>query len=495
MATGSLRARPQDNPLLLGAGAAVAAGMAAGVLANLGTKSLLLVVAAAVVAGGMLAFRDRNLFLLFVAVAGMQFMLHKSFGPIDGAISSGAPALYITSLDAFVLFLFLLWWWDGGLLRDLKAAISGDRILLLPLLPVAGSIFSVFAAVNLGDALAELLRMLWMFALFLYIGIRVSGRRELVAVMAGLFLVALVQCGIVILQWLTHGHLGLSFLGEDSGSYIRTLNEGVLARPAGTSIHPDILAAITGPIGLLGLALALNLVDARLRWLCLLAAVTAFVPLALSQTRGAIVATAVAGLLLIGAALYQRRLSWWFVVLPIPALLGLVYYFWPKIHKLLFENLQSQQFHLEVDARLQLNGVALRMAEANPVFGAGLNNFMAVFDRYAPIEPVIYPGYPAHDLYLIVFGETGGVGLLALLAVLVAVLVVAVRLARSGDRLLCGLGFGVTAMIVFYALEEVLSFSLRIDGPLALFWILAALAVAARRMAAARARREAPHAA
>ncbi|HLQ62329.1 MAG TPA: O-antigen ligase family protein [Candidatus Acidoferrales bacterium] len=471
-ATTGMTAQRRNQALVAG-GLTIAAGLAAAPLANLGMKGLAVVVAAAVIVAGLFAFRDRALWLMFLTVAGLQFMLHKTFGPIDGAISSGAPALYVTSLDLFVVLLYAHWWWEGGLVRDVRRAYR--PLLLLPLLPIAGSLLSLPAAENVGDAFAEILRMAWMAALFLYLAVRVTTRRDVIAVLAGLAAVALVQGVIVVLQWLTHGHLGLSFLGEDPGLYVRNLNEGVLRRPAGTAIHPDILAALTGPIGLVALALALNLKDTRARLACLAVAAAAFVPLVLSETRGAIAATGIAGLLLVGIALAAGRLRWSFVLVPLPFLGLAVWYFWPLIQRKVIDNFQTTQFQQEITARLQLNDVAFRMVHEHPIAGVGLNNFMAVFEQYNPYG-VLYPGYPAHDLYLIVFAETGALGLLALLAVLAGVLLLGLRLARAGDRLLSGLGLGVAAMVLFYLLEELFSFSLRADGPLALFWMLGGLA-------------------
>ena len=60
---------------------------------------------------------------------------------------------------------------------------------------------------------------------------------------------------------------------------------------------------------------------------------------------------------------------------------------------------------------------------------------------------------------------------------------VALRLARSRDRLLGGIGLGVSGAMAFLMVEELLGFSLRQDIPLIVYWLLAGLAVACFRMA------------
>jgi O-antigen ligase len=159
-----------------------------------------------------------------------------------------------------------------------------------------------------------------------------------------------------------------------------------------------------------------------------------------------------------------------------------LWYFWPQIGAKVWDNLFTSHFSLEVESRLQLNWVALDMIRAQPFIGVGLNNFMAVFDDYSPYG-VLYPGFPVHNVFLLVFAETGIVGLLALVALFAALLWHAGRLALSPDRFLSALGVGLAGVVVFFAIEEQLSYSLRADLPASLFWILAGLALAGTGLA------------
>ena len=472
-------ARPLGELAVLGL-VVVGLGVIAAVIAGLGSKGILVAGGAAALAVALIAVKDRVLLLLFLMVAGLQFMLHKSLGPIDTTISSGAEAVYVTSLDVFVALLYAMWLWNGTLLRDLAVAFR-QRVLLLPVLTIAAGTLSLLAATNVIDAFAELVRMFWMWGLFVYVAVRVTSRREVVAIVVGLFAVALVQCALVLYQYKTGGHAGLALLGEDPGTYLRTTDSTESFRPAGTAIHPDILAAITGPVGLMALALAINLRGLRLRVACLAFAAAAFAPLMLSETRAAIVAATVAGFILVVAGLATRRLPWLAVLAPLPVAGIAALVMWPRIQSFIDNNFGTSHFQLEIESRMQLNYVALDMIQDHPILGVGLNNFMAVIEDYNHFG-FIYPGYPVHDIYLLQFAETGVLGLAALLFTLAAVLVLAIRLARTGDRFLGGIGFGIVAVLSFTMIEELLSFSIRADAPLAIFWLLAGLSVACLRL-------------
>ena len=74
-----------------------------------------------------------------------------------------------------------------------------------------------------------------------------------------------------------------------------------------------------------------------------------------------------------------------------------------------YPHFSTAHFTTEVASRLQLNQVALQMINDHPLLGVGLNNYETVMPRYEA-NPVIFPGYPVHNLYLLWIGEVGIVG-------------------------------------------------------------------------------------
>jgi O-antigen ligase len=236
------------------------------------------------------------------------------------------------------------------------------------------------------------------------------------------------------------------------------------------------------PITLLGFSLLLNLRRLRWRALSLAGAGVAFGALAISQTRGAMLGLAIGGLVIVVATLVRGRLSWRQLGAGILVLAILALAFRDQIVKLTVENLLTDHFQLELQSRLELNDVALRMLRDSPLFGMGVNNFQMVLDNYTPYG-VIYVGFAAHNLYLLVLAETGVIGFAGLLATFGVLLWFAFRLARVPDRFMSAVGIGVAAVYVAFYLEELLGFALRHDVSRSVFWIAAGLSVACWRIA------------
>src|SRR5690349_3030927 len=119
-------ARPTEAPReiptwALVAACTIAAAAAAVVLAQLGLKGVIVVLAAAGFGVALLFVRDRPQFTLLVMVASLQVLFHKSFSAINTDTSGGAPSIYVTSIDVLVVLLYVMWSLDGTLGRDLRA--------------------------------------------------------------------------------------------------------------------------------------------------------------------------------------------------------------------------------------------------------------------------------------------------------------------------------------------------------------------------------------
>jgi O-antigen ligase len=181
-------------------------------------------------------------------------------------------------------------------------------------------------------------------------------------------------------------------------------------------------------------------------------------------------------------ALRRRRLAWRAVWISLAVALVALVVFWGPISRIVSQNVGTEHFWAEVDVRLELNGVALNMINSSPIVGIGLNQSEEVLSAFEPYG-VQYPGYPAHNLYLLVTSETGIIGLLGLLATFGALFVPAVRLMRVNDVFLSAVGAGVTAMFVAVCFQEQLVFSMRHDVPRTVFWLMAGLSVACWQMA------------
>ncbi len=461
---------------------AIAAGGFGFALAQSGLKGFLVAAGGLGIVMMMLVVRQRSLVLLLIFVASIQVIFRKAFGPIDEDIAGGPPAIYLTSTDVLLIGLYAIWFLRGTLLRDLGGLIR-QRIFLITVLGGLAVAPSLLAVSNLNLAVAELVRMVFGFGLFLYVSRRVRTRQEVLWIIAALGVVALAQFAVTLLQWRSGGAVGLSILGEASALTPRTLDDGQIPRPSGTAIHPVFLGALMGPIGLLALSLAIGLrsrLSIRLAWLAIVP--VAFVPLLLAQARSALIGVACGGLVLVVVSLQRKRLPVGAVCAAVVLGAAATLAFWGPISQKVTDNLATDQFKLEVESRLQLNQLAFDIIRDRPILGVGLNNYQPAMDAYDTYG-MIYPGFPVHNLYLLVTAETGVIGLVGQLATFGVLLALAFRLASKKDPLLSAVGAGAVAMYVFFYAEEMLGFSLRQDLPRTVFWLVAGLSVACCSMA------------
>ena len=460
---------------------AVGCGGLAVVMAPLGVKGVVAGLGGAGFVAMLVLVRDRAAVLLSAMVLSLVLLLHKGLGSIADNVHSGAPGLYVSTLDVVLAMLYLHWFLQGTFGRDAVAALRRP-IFWAPLGALLISMVSVVAAADVGLAFAQAIRFLAMYALFFYLGARVRSRREVAVVLAALGVLLAVQFVVVGLQWKTGGVLGLSFLGVPTELGERTLDTGQLGRPFGTIIHPVFMGAVVGMLGLMALSLAIHLRHRRARIVALGVTGMAVLPMLLAQTRAAAVAFAASAGLLVVGTLAVGRLSRRAVARAVAAGLVALVALWPYAYAQFADNFRTDQFSYELDSRNELNAVALEMFYEHPLVGVGLNNFEQALPNFSGYG-LIFDGNPVHNLFLLQLSETGIIGLAGLLLLGAVLVVAALRLARSRDPLFGGIGAGALAMIVFLVLEEQLGFSLRQEVPLAVFWIVLGLVVACSSMA------------
>lgn len=470
----------------------MAAAFAAGVIAfgagTMGSKALLVLAGGVIVIGCLVRTRDKSLFTVFGTVCALAFLVHKTIGPLDSVDAGGAPSVYITSFDAMVVLLYALWMSEGTFLQDVRAAWH-RRILWIPAIGMLLMLPSTLAGgASLSHAIAELVRMAWMYLLFFYIAVRVRSRSMVWAILAGFAAFAIVEIIVVILQWKTGGVLGLSFLGVPTHLSSRVTDSTQLGRPFGTITHPDFMGAAMGSLAMVGFALVLTLKRSLVKVLAFVLSLGCVLCLYLAHTRAALVAFIVVTVAMVVVGLVHRRIQWravgWAMVVVLIA--GAV--FFPQLEARFKDNFGTGHFGEEVASRYQLNDVAGQVFFAHPLLGVGLNDFQGQMGPYET-HGVIFIDNPVQNFYLLNLSETGIVGTAGVLLVGIAMYDVALRLARSRDRLFGAIGIGVSAAMAFLMIEELLGVSLRQDVPLAVYWTLAGLAVACYHMSGLEGRR------
>lgn len=460
------------------AGAAAALAMA---VSGLGAQGLLVVAGLVGMSVLMLLVRDRALAVLLILVLTVQFVLHKSIGPLNPDITGGTPSIYVTTLDVILVVLYIIWAVEGTIISDLRSAFR-DPALLVPLVGGAAVLPSFLATSDVYLSVAELVRMLWLYLFFLYLAVRIRKRSDVLTVVGALFVVGSTQGLIALFQSATGSSLGLQVLGEDESLHVRALDGwSEISRASGTFIHPQFLATLTGPIGLLALSFAIQLTERRWRAISLAAMSAAFLAVVLSQSRSAILSAAIAAALLIGFNVWRGRISWRIPAAAVLVAALVVVQYRPVLGRFV-DAAGTGQLQSEIQARTEMNELALRMFEASPTGGLGLNTYVIEMRRY-DVYGLTYDNFAVHNWYLLVLAETGIIGLLGALVLLAGLFLTAIRLARTRDRIGVAVAGGALAMYVFFLVEELFSFSLREDASLQIFWLVAGLALACLRMA------------
>jgi len=435
-------------------------------------------------------FKNRALVVLSVGLpATLGFLLHKSLGTIVSMHDGGAPSIAVTTLDAVVIVLWAMWWYEGTLGRDLREVVERP-VFWIPWIGGLLSLVSVVNAQSLYLVGAEVVRWVFMFMLFVYVALRLRTRHEVTSLLYGLGGLAVVEMGIIGLQWTTGGVLGLHFLGVPTALDVRTIDAGTIGRPFGSFTHPVFMAAIMCVFSLVSLALAIFLDGRRLRIGLTVFGLALATVMPISHTRSAALGYAVAlpVLVFVGwrrGRITRRGLGFMAAALAVGVVAG-----WPVLAHYWSTDVSTQHFGEEVQARAQLNSLGAHIFAVHPIAGIGLNNFQQVMDNYNT-RNLIFDGNPVHNLILLQGSETGVLGLCGLFLIAGVFTVLAIRLARSRDPLFAGLGTAIAVSYLFWAVEEQLEFSLREDAPLAVFWILAGLTVACLRISNAESQRAA----
>ena len=218
-------------------------------------------------------------------------------------------------------------------------------------------------------------------------------------------MVAVVELVVVILQWKTGGVLGLSFLGVPTQLQQRTLDIGAVGRPFGTIIHPVFLSDVLGMFVLVALCVAIYVPDRRVKQAALVAVPICLGPIFISSARGPALALGVTMAVLIvfavaaasspGVPSSRRRApsgSWG------PPSTQSCPSSSPRTSGPITSASRSRPASSSTMSPCACSTARL------PLIGTGLNNYTQIMNNFAPF-PLLFPGYPAHNLYLLQLAE------------------------------------------------------------------------------------------
>lgn len=455
---------PSDrNPLALAAqvGIAVAAGLIPIFLpaSDLRYHALVFLVAFGLATLGVIARMGlvRSL-LLFAFGISMILNPNKFFVGKEYVLSFGGIPAYFLSLTDLCLILLLCLPSPGKRSNGFRGGPSKGIMFVTLGMYVAFLLLSLYNAPDRELVFTQFVFEIKCMVLFLVVAFGLDHgkgeeviERTVMPMMYGLACGVIMETGAAVAEYVRLIPTSFNVVGIEVGGFQEVLGGMQIDRVGGTYRHPNYLAV---PMAVLLAPLAsAALISSGVKKLFFYAATGgALVSLVLTLSRGGWLAACITilalGILTVSAPggkawLTRHKASLGFVVL---FLLVILAAFSGTIYRKLFLS-----DPLNVQARAELNRMALDMISDHPLMGVGLNNaivagsdygYFAVYELAAGLPPVV------HNIYLLIASEIGIPGLLAFLAFLASVIGYAWRGIRApgGGRLnilLCGLAAGM----------------------------------------------------
>lgn len=315
----------------------------------------------------------QKLFLLLLVLLPTQLGFH--FWPewthiLGRRVDYLSPTIYVT--DILIILLLITWFFTKRSKFSIKSLLF----------------FFVFAAINIffaksqPVAIYKWLKVLEFMGLGFYI-IKTKPNKSRVTYC--LSLGVLYSSILAILQFIFQRSLGLWIIGErtfsaDTPGIARAVVAGrEFLRPYATFPHPNVLAGYLAVL----LPIIIQYTNNQIyKFIALLGSIA----LVFTFSRSAWIA------FLIGLGIAKKKF-----ILP----LLLIFFIF------LFRFNVNEE---SVVVRNQLNAVAVQMWQTSPVFGVGLGNFLVELPKYL-VSRDVYFLQPVHNIYLLIFAETGVVGL------------------------------------------------------------------------------------
>lgn len=419
--------------------------------------------------GSTLSWTERLALLVGIVEIPLQldkyFMWHQE----DAALGSiGGINISLTTIA--LVYLYGIWMLDGALKR--RRTLAGWMIgvpmvaylatVVLSIASASVPMLTVFDASNVFQA----------YLLFFFIANRVQSHQDVMFMVLVLAATLLIQACVIFFASL----IGMDGEERAFGPLMLAVHEG--KRHAG-SMHSPVLAGSTMALIWLPVASALMFVRVRWAW-TLLATATALGMLAIlmTQTRGALLTSAIGGIIIGVGMLSRGWLPKW--TLPMAVLMGVMsLYPMYMIYKKRIEHGDGES----AIARKHLSLIAMEVIAKEPILGYGGGNCHLAARDLA--NQGIYRAewyFTIHCKYLLVWIETGLIGLIAFLAVLGTGYRYGIATWRKYDTALSPLGLALFAALAGHSVHMLVDvFNSRTQ--VQILWVILGLSAAVYRLA------------
>ncbi|MCU0718688.1 MAG: O-antigen ligase family protein [Pirellula sp.] len=352
-----------------------------------------------------LTWIERGALLLGIAEIPLQIDKYIGYREADAALGAVA-GLNVSSTTLALVILYGIWLLDFGTHRP---RLSMRPLFGIPMLVYLASVLlsSLSAPVKF-LTLCDCFLLMQAYLLFFYLANRLQTRADIIFLVLVLGATILIQSGLIF----TAALLRLDDTEVVIGPLNLAVHEG--RRHCGT-MHSPVLAGST--LALIWLPVVATSLFVRNRWVwfyVMLATGCGLLAILLTQTRGAILTSAV-GVGIIGLGLLSRgALPKW--VLPMVGILGVLSLY--PLYIVYEKRIQDGDGDSAI-ARKHLSLIALEMIQKKPLLGYGAGNCHLAGDKFANQSNYRAEWYfTIHSKYLLVWIETGLIGLLSFFAIL-----------------------------------------------------------------------------
>jgi len=333
---------------------------------------------------------------------------------------------------------------------------------------------SLLVAVDFQLATYEAFLIVEMFLLYAYMATNIRSREDIQGIIRLILIGGIIESAYMLgLVAVGHEVALIRALGFKSVIYEPTA-PGEAVRFGGTIGSPNSAAAYLAMVITFAF-MARLLIDGRMRRLIAPLLVLASIALVLTLSRGGWIEVVISVAVLMGAVWLRTGVTAGrAIAFGVALSIAVASFYVPNpVSKRLTENDNGSAY-----SRVPLMRLAKHIIADNPIRGVGANNFAAVMRHYEGPEFRHAWLYTVHNQFLLVWSETGLIGLLAYVWIFGNIIRRGWRLWKGRDALLAPFGLGVVAAacgLLSHMLVE--DFSSR--PIIQLVWILAALIAAA----------------
>jgi putative inorganic carbon (hco3(-)) transporter len=425
-----------------------------------------------------LLFSDKKFFFLILLVLALPISIHINFYYHPSEVSHSTYGFQILLFDLPLGALYLIWLIRAILQRQHLDICTTGLVALL------GLFFSASISVLLSDkpiyGFFDLFAIFFSVLLYSYVASQIQTTDELLLIIVLLIANVAIQGVIALAQHITDSNLGLDFFGATKGlrDYASLL---ALSRAGGTLGHPNSLALFFDLT--LPLTFSIMFVPKRftLRFLLLLAVGIGLIGLAVTKSRGGMLAVgfALVILLVIHLARWYGKFQAFIYVGLISTLVGcLILGTSNPVRTRFFKNDYGTAM-----GRIPHMEVALNLIRNNPLFGVGLNNYTLEAPRFdnTPQQIVASWEAPVHNLYMFIASEIGFVGIAWLFLFIISGMKASWPALHSKDPFIFAAGLGVFMGLIAFSIHA--QFDYAHWPQFTILWFMLGLAVTLGRFA------------